>query len=184
MPVLPAVPSTTVPPGLRMPRRSASSTIHFAARSLTEPPGFMNSALPRISQPVSSLKRCRRMRGVLPTAPTKPLTLLTSSSPRAQKLRNDMVAADGFGEPRAEHRSQEQHGRRIFAPAMIKDVCDGARGKLLRQHKLRAKESPGMPGNLRGTGAEVRTRTSYAGRYAAQKCQNARPYLSPDVASK
>ena len=31
------------------------STMARAARSLTEPPGFMNSALPRISQPVSSL---------------------------------------------------------------------------------------------------------------------------------
>ena len=67
--MLPAVPSTTVPPGLSTPRRSASSTIHLAARSLTEPPGFMNSALPRISQPVSSLRALSRMSGVLPTAP-------------------------------------------------------------------------------------------------------------------
>ncbi len=36
------------------PRRSPSSTMYFAARSLTEPPGFRNSALPRIVQPVSS----------------------------------------------------------------------------------------------------------------------------------
>src|SRR5580658_3637156 len=72
MPVLPAVPSTTVPPGFNVPHRSASSTIHFAARSLTEPPGFMNSTLPRISQPVSLLKACRRISGVLPIAPMKP----------------------------------------------------------------------------------------------------------------
>ena len=52
MPVLPAVPSTTVPPGRSLPLRSASSMIARAARSFTEPPGFMNSALPRISQPV------------------------------------------------------------------------------------------------------------------------------------
>jgi hypothetical protein len=66
--VLPAVPSTTVPPGLSRPRFSASSTTYRAARSLTEPPGFWNSALPRISQPVSSESFFRRMRGVLPIA--------------------------------------------------------------------------------------------------------------------
>src|SRR5690606_6201251 len=76
MPVLPAVPSTTVPPGLRTPRCSASSTIQRAARSLTLPPGFMNSALPRISQPVSSLGPFRRSSGVFPTASTKPLRRL------------------------------------------------------------------------------------------------------------
>ena len=46
-----------------------------AARSFTEPPGFMNSALPRISQPVSSLRALRRISGVLPTAPTKPAVM-------------------------------------------------------------------------------------------------------------
>lgn len=38
MPVLPAVPSTTVPPGLMSPFSSASLTTNKAARSLTEPP--------------------------------------------------------------------------------------------------------------------------------------------------
>src|ERR1700734_1744061 len=81
MPVLPAVPSTTVPFGLSTPRRSASSTIHLAARSFTDPPGFMNSALPRISQPVSSLKDLSRMSGVPPTAPVKPsVTAMEESS--------------------------------------------------------------------------------------------------------
>jgi hypothetical protein len=41
--------------------------IQRAARSFTDWPGFMNSALPRISQPVSSEARRSRMRGVLPT---------------------------------------------------------------------------------------------------------------------
>src|SRR5690606_12433628 len=72
MPVLPAVPSTMMPPGFSVPRSSASLMMAQAARSFTEPPGFWNSALPRISQPVSSESLRRRMRGVLPMAPTKP----------------------------------------------------------------------------------------------------------------
>src|ERR1700683_3621108 len=84
MPGLPAVPSTTVPPGFKTPRLSASSTIHLAARSFTDPPGFMNSALPRISQPVSSLKVRRRIKGVLPTAPVNPsLKLIVFLQPLA-----------------------------------------------------------------------------------------------------
>ena len=57
MPVLPAVLSTTRPPGLTSPRRSASRMIWRAARSLTDWPGFMNSALPRIVQPVAAEAR-------------------------------------------------------------------------------------------------------------------------------
>ena len=54
MPVLPAVPSTMTPPGCSAPRSIASRMMNSAARSLTDWPGFMNSALPRISQPVAS----------------------------------------------------------------------------------------------------------------------------------
>src|SRR3954467_11522600 len=75
MPVLPAVPSTTVPPGLSRPFFSASSMIASAARSFTEPPGFRNSALPRISQPVASERVFRRISGVLPTEPQKPFRI-------------------------------------------------------------------------------------------------------------
>ena len=71
MPVLPAVPSTSVPPGFSRPRRSKSSRMPRAARSFTEPPGLRNSALPRISQPVASLKLLRRMSGVWPMASEK-----------------------------------------------------------------------------------------------------------------
>src|SRR6185437_9969840 len=70
MPVLPAVASTTRPPGLRSPRFSASRIIHLPARSFTDWPGFMNSALPRMVQPVSSEARFSLMRGVLPIAST------------------------------------------------------------------------------------------------------------------
>ena len=47
MPVLPAVPSTIVPPACSAPRASASSTMPRAARSFTDPPGLRNSALPK-----------------------------------------------------------------------------------------------------------------------------------------
>src|SRR6266568_3144750 len=53
MPVLPAVASTMSPPGLISPRFSASRMICRAGRSFTDWPGFMNSALPRIVQPVA-----------------------------------------------------------------------------------------------------------------------------------
>ena len=71
MPVLPAVPSTFTPPGLSCPCRSASSTIAFAARSFTDPPGFMNSALPKIVHPVRSEALRSLISGVLPTVSTK-----------------------------------------------------------------------------------------------------------------
>src|SRR6478736_8448506 len=68
MPVFPAVDSTTRPPGFRSPRFSASRIIHLPARSLTDWPGFMNSALPRMVQPVSSEACLSLIRGVLPIA--------------------------------------------------------------------------------------------------------------------
>jgi len=47
-PVLPAVPSVMSPPGFSRPSCRASCTIRRATRSFTLPPGFRNSALPRI----------------------------------------------------------------------------------------------------------------------------------------
>ena len=63
MPVLPAVPSTTSPPGFSSPRFSASRIICRPARSLTDWPGFMNSALPRMVQPVASEARFKLDQG-------------------------------------------------------------------------------------------------------------------------
>ena len=76
IPVLPAVPSTITPPGRKSPRASASKTIAFAARSLTEPPGFINSAFPKILQPVSSEALRSFISGVLPTASRKSLRIM------------------------------------------------------------------------------------------------------------
>src|SRR5271155_2722331 len=72
MPVLPAVPSTIVPPGRRRPLASASSTMPLAARSLTEPPGFKNSAFPTIVRPSAAESFGRTICGVLPIVPAKP----------------------------------------------------------------------------------------------------------------
>jgi hypothetical protein len=68
MPVLPAVPSTMTPPGRSAPRSMASRMMNRAARSLTDWPGFRNSALPRIVQSVRSETPLSLIRGVLPTA--------------------------------------------------------------------------------------------------------------------
>ncbi len=67
--------STTRPPGLRSPRFSASRIIHLPARSLTDWPGFMNSALPRMVQPVCSDARFSLISGVLPIASTTSLLM-------------------------------------------------------------------------------------------------------------
>src|SRR5580704_16926099 len=74
IPVLPAVPSTMTPPGRNAPRATASLIIAIAARSFTDPPGFMNSALPRIVQPVASEAARSVMSGVRPIAATTSLT--------------------------------------------------------------------------------------------------------------
>jgi hypothetical protein len=68
MPVLPAVPSTITPPGLSSPRFAASSMMAAAARSFTDCPGFMNSALPKMVQPVISEARRSLISGVPPMA--------------------------------------------------------------------------------------------------------------------
>src|SRR5688572_5795211 len=66
MPVLPLVGSIRVSPGLMRPDFSASSSMRTPMRSLTEPPGFMNSHLPRSSHGRSRPMRERRTIGVPP----------------------------------------------------------------------------------------------------------------------
>ena len=98
MPVLPAVPSTTVPPGRSAPRATASRMIQSAARSLTDWPGFMNSALPRISQPVASEARRSRISGVRPTAAGRSAATIIASStpPRASGVAASAIASIRF----------------------------------------------------------------------------------------
>jgi len=65
MPVLPEVASTTVWPGLSVPRRSASSMIPMARRSFTECSGLKNSHFTNIVTPAGA-KRLMRTTGVSP----------------------------------------------------------------------------------------------------------------------
>ena len=57
-----------------------------AARSFTDWPGFMNSALPRMVQPVSSEARLSLMRGVRPTAAATPSTTVTRALSHGERL--------------------------------------------------------------------------------------------------
>src|SRR5215831_3915738 len=66
-PVLPAVASMIVPPGRSQPRLSASAIMAMATRSLTLPPGFMDSTLIQIAACSPSLTRRSRTNGVRPT---------------------------------------------------------------------------------------------------------------------
>ena len=64
--MLPLVPSTMVPPGFSSPARSAASMIGMPMRSLTDPPGLKNSALPYTGVTIPRVTRLRRMSGVQP----------------------------------------------------------------------------------------------------------------------
>ena len=66
-PVLPLVPSTTVPPGFNRPAASAASIMARPMGSFTDPPGFMNSNFPYTGVRIPSVTRFRRTRGVQPT---------------------------------------------------------------------------------------------------------------------
>jgi len=76
IPVLPAVPSTMMPPGCKALFFSASRTMPSAALSFTEPPGFINSAFPKISHPVASEILFNRIKGVSPIQSTKDLPFI------------------------------------------------------------------------------------------------------------
>src|SRR6266581_6367224 len=65
-PVLPDVASTTRPPGLSRPSRSAASIIAMPMRSFTEPPGLKNSALAYTGVRTPCVTRLSRISGVQP----------------------------------------------------------------------------------------------------------------------
>ncbi len=64
--MFPAVPSTITPPGVSVPAASAASIIAIPMRSFTDPPGFMNSALPYTGVTAPSTTRLSRISGVQP----------------------------------------------------------------------------------------------------------------------
>src|SRR5437764_1697637 len=71
------------------PRVSASRMIWRAARSLTDSPGFMNSALPRIAQPVASDARLSAISGVLPMASMTPFLTSIGSLQQLDSFLHD-----------------------------------------------------------------------------------------------
>src|SRR6185503_6736196 len=68
-PVFPLVASTMVPPGLSSPRFSACSMMNAPTRSLTDPPGFMNSNFAYSGTGKSLPILASRTSGVFPIAP-------------------------------------------------------------------------------------------------------------------
>src|SRR6266481_5297111 len=88
MPVFPLVGSTMVAPALSTPRRSASSSIATAMRSLTLPPGLSDSTLAATTAPPGLGSRFRRTIGVRPTSSSTDFAIFgtlicgTSAAPR------------------------------------------------------------------------------------------------------
>jgi hypothetical protein len=64
--VLPDDDSRMIEPGCRSPSFSASSTIHLAARSLTDPPGFWPSSFATMRTAGLGLRAETSTMGVLP----------------------------------------------------------------------------------------------------------------------
>ena len=83
MPVLPEVGSMMVAPGASLPSRSAASSIHRAALSLTLPVGFRYSSLhsSRAESPRACPKRAASSRGVPPTSPVMSFTICSIAVP-------------------------------------------------------------------------------------------------------
>src|SRR5688572_21674961 len=67
MPVLPEIGSMIVPPGLRRPLRTASSTMATAMRSFTLPVGLCDSILAMTFPGKPAARRRMRTSGVLPS---------------------------------------------------------------------------------------------------------------------
>src|SRR6266702_751555 len=85
-----------VPPGRSAPERSAARTIASAARSLTEPPGFSHSALPRTSTPAGTSARPR-----IGTSGVPPTRSVRSAPSRREGIVWGVMLAFGCGWRRA-----------------------------------------------------------------------------------
>src|SRR5262245_55783647 len=103
IPVLPLVGSTMVPPALSSPRRSASSSMATAMRSLTLPPGLTDSSLATTSAPPAFGSRLSRTSGV------RPISSRTVDATRGRIITSslsDVVHRPGHSHPLA-HASRE-----------------------------------------------------------------------------
>src|SRR6202171_3813836 len=113
MPVLPEVESMIVFSCVSAPRRSPSSIIHSAARSLTEPPGLNHSAFAYTSTLGNSLSNMRmRKSGVFPIslvisaarvvcAIFKRIESRSAGEVDQDGPANDVEACEGVGDDRA-----------------------------------------------------------------------------------
>ena len=108
--MLPDVGSRIVQPGVRMPSRSAVSTIHRAGRSLTEPVGLRSSSFAQIRTSADGDSRGKPTIGVWPTESSRESYLVMASADLAQ-FNREAAASD---------RGQDRHG------VIIGDWCGQA----------------------------------------------------------
>src|ERR1700690_2034681 len=128
MPVFPAVGSTIVPPGLRKPFSSASRIIPIPMRSFTEPPGFRNSHLARISAVPLPAKHDSRTIGGFPTRPSAESA--TTSGRAARTVISRTLAARA---PRAENSPLSCRPSLAVAVATIDGLAVGGVERHLRR---------------------------------------------------
>src|SRR5215831_2156620 len=105
-PVLPDVGSTMVPPGRRSPRRSASSIMARAMRSLTLPPGLNHSSLAKIRADPREY-RASSTRGVWPMAPASCCGEETAVLEDIEVIRTKNSKKKAPARPGLEHPSNE-----------------------------------------------------------------------------
>src|SRR6516164_6039618 len=128
MPVLPAVASTISPPGLIWPRFSASRIICRAGRSFTDWSGFMNSALPRIAQPVAADARLSAISGVFPIAATTSSRICIAR----RSMRERLVHRFDVGERAGSVADDEHPGLLVLGAVpmhLLGEVGDEAAGR-------------------------------------------------------
>src|SRR6185312_3845193 len=122
MPVLPAVPSTSVSPGLILPARSADSIIDRPMRSLIEPPGLAFSSLKNSSQTPAS-RRCALTIGVLPISSSTLLLMVMGFRYSGRRTRPNCACGA--------YRRMITHAVCPAAPAKMRGRRDG-RGSVRR----------------------------------------------------
>src|SRR4030095_7899459 len=115
IPVLPDVPSMMVPPGFSRPRRSASSIIRTAIRSLIELPGLNVSSFARTVTPaIPRVIELMRTIGVWPMA-----SRIVGATGRGTSVHYQLPEADPLAD-----RVDELH--RIEADAVFENGLDVA----------------------------------------------------------
>src|SRR5882724_1877745 len=134
MPVLPLVGSTRVAPALSTPRRSASSTMASAMRSLTLPPGLSDSSLASTVAPPGLGMRLRRTSGVPPTRSSTEPAIFGRAGAVARLVvmvspsRNRNRSSYSFGSPSAAPHQANPFGSPSAAPHQANPFGSPCRG--------------------------------------------------------